>query len=382
MTKPFIYWIRFATMVTVTTFGSNQPIMAARPKSERSPCLAAIRPSVACQEALLQGCIAMMVATCWSGPQRLEPLQHGSRQLQGDRTATVALGLADATETVELDEPLKPSQTLLASHSWLGTGISSIACFSTLVHAEFPILHPSPRSTPRSAACCSEDHRLELGASIQPEELLDLCGIAEHRAEELSGPPRGLPSQETTYQKSESIQTELLENPEQHNAEHPIASADRERWEVSEIPSVAPPEFHDACAQGMAPDVAWLFGTPPEAAHASDIDLAPDRQHAVGLDSHSSESMIAESSQSADALESEWASRVFRGAEYREWMDNTGTYRVQARVAVIFEDRVRLLKDTGKITTVPLTRLSSRDRAYVLWVATSLSARAQGGLQR
>ncbi len=66
----------------------------------------------------------------------------------------------------------------------------------------------------------------------------------------------------------------------------------------------------------------------------------------------------------------------FRGAEFQTWVDNTGTYSVKARLAVIYTDRVKLLKENGKYTTVPLNRLSDRDFAYVQWVASNLSAEA------
>jgi hypothetical protein len=386
MTKPFIYWIRFATMVTVTTLGTNQPTLAAGPTPERKPARVTLRPSVACQEAILQGCVALMVARCWSGPHWLEPLQQGSGQLHGDRATSSAIGVADAKVSVDSGDPIQSSLTLLAVPSWLGIGISSIACVSTLVHAEFRIPAHSPHSIPLTAACCSEDHRLDLGASTQPHSLFGLSGLGAQPTLELSANPGHSLFPKPSGPSGESIQSEPLENRGQPDAEHPIAAQDGELWEVSEIPSVAPPEFHDACAQGMAPSVAWLFGTPPESVHASNVDMEPVRQQEIGHVAITHESMLATSSEPSSepsgTSESEWATRVFRGAEYREWTDNTGTYRVHARVAVIFEDRVRLLKDTGRITTVPFTRLSSRDRAYVLWVAASLSERAHGGLQR
>lgn len=66
----------------------------------------------------------------------------------------------------------------------------------------------------------------------------------------------------------------------------------------------------------------------------------------------------------------------FQGAEVRTWTDNTGAYSIEARVAVIFGDKVRLLKENGKYTTVPMERLSDFDRSYVQWVAESLTYRA------
>jgi len=63
----------------------------------------------------------------------------------------------------------------------------------------------------------------------------------------------------------------------------------------------------------------------------------------------------------------------FEGAEYRQWVDNTGAYSVNARLAVIFTDKVKLMKENGSFTTVPLARLSEADFGYVQWVASSMT---------
>ncbi len=66
-------------------------------------------------------------------------------------------------------------------------------------------------------------------------------------------------------------------------------------------------------------------------------------------------------------------SSEFKGAEFRQWIDNSGTYRVKARLVVIYVDRIKLLKENGKISTVPLSRLSDADFGYVSWVASNLT---------
>ena len=66
------------------------------------------------------------------------------------------------------------------------------------------------------------------------------------------------------------------------------------------------------------------------------------------------------------------APEKFTGAEFKTWVDNTGTYQVKARLAMIYSDKIKLVKESGKTTTVPLNRLSDRDFSYVQWVASSL----------
>ncbi len=49
----------------------------------------------------------------------------------------------------------------------------------------------------------------------------------------------------------------------------------------------------------------------------------------------------------------------------RLWTDNSGQFHTQARLIVILAGKVRLLKATGRTTTVSLDRLSGADRQYV-----------------
>jgi hypothetical protein len=49
----------------------------------------------------------------------------------------------------------------------------------------------------------------------------------------------------------------------------------------------------------------------------------------------------------------------------RQWNDNSGQFRVAARLVLILDGKVRLLKETGRTTTVPMERLSAADRAFV-----------------
>jgi hypothetical protein len=49
----------------------------------------------------------------------------------------------------------------------------------------------------------------------------------------------------------------------------------------------------------------------------------------------------------------------------RDWVDDTGAYRIRARLVQVLDGKVKLLKDTGKTTTVPFSRLSGEDLKYV-----------------
>jgi hypothetical protein len=49
----------------------------------------------------------------------------------------------------------------------------------------------------------------------------------------------------------------------------------------------------------------------------------------------------------------------------RQWVDNTGRFTCQGRLLRIADGHVRLLKDNGRTTTVPFSRLSQGDRHFV-----------------
>ena len=56
---------------------------------------------------------------------------------------------------------------------------------------------------------------------------------------------------------------------------------------------------------------------------------------------------------------------------FRTWVDITGRYRVSARIVAVEGNSVRLLKENGRYTTVPLDRLSKPDAAHARrWAAS------------
>ena len=64
----------------------------------------------------------------------------------------------------------------------------------------------------------------------------------------------------------------------------------------------------------------------------------------------------------------------------RRWQDNTGTYSTVAQLIAVRDNKLKLLKKTGKISTVPARRLSSTDLEYV-WKLIE-TAKSNGGSDR
>ena len=54
----------------------------------------------------------------------------------------------------------------------------------------------------------------------------------------------------------------------------------------------------------------------------------------------------------------------------RLWVDDTGSFKVSGQLILILDGKVRILKETGRTTTVPLSRLSHADQEYVTQVIT------------
>ncbi len=59
------------------------------------------------------------------------------------------------------------------------------------------------------------------------------------------------------------------------------------------------------------------------------------------------------------------ASRPASAMSFRIWTDNTGNYQTVGQLVQVSDSHVRLLKDNGRFSTVPRTRLSQADLAYV-----------------
>jgi hypothetical protein len=116
-----------------------------------------------------------------------------------------------------------------------------------------------------------------------------------------------------------------------------------------------PPAKEDTPAEEPAMDeFEDLFGAPakdevpaekPAAEEVDDIFAPPPKKAKPDIDPFS-------------ALPS-------RELPMRTWVDNTGNYQVEARLVVITAESVRLLKENGRTTTVPMSRLSDGDRDYV-----------------
>jgi hypothetical protein len=110
--------------------------------------------------------------------------------------------------------------------------------------------------------------------------------------------------------------------------------------------------------------------TPPATAPATTDDLfgpAPEKPAAPAEEP-------AEKSEEKDAKSDDIfgvSPSVLREAgglasnEMRQWLDNTGNFSCQGRLISLIDGQVRLMKENGRTTTVPLARLSANDLRFV-----------------
>jgi len=112
----------------------------------------------------------------------------------------------------------------------------------------------------------------------------------------------------------------------------------------------------DMVIEGDAPeDAAADEGAPEEEKATEDAEPAdPQPSSKVNRDDADASSARLAADDVPDAA-----------ATMRLWTDNTGKHQVRARLVALLDGKVRLEKETGRFTTVPLTRLSVADLAFV-----------------
>ena len=136
------------------------------------------------------------------------------------------------------------------------------------------------------------------------------------------------------------------------------ADADKKPADVAPEPAEKPAE-EPAKPADKADDVEDLFKETDEKKSAATAAAAPLDPIAAAR-TREIENLFSEPTDAASPM--------------RLWTDNTGKYQVRARLVVVGNNYVRLLKDTGRYTTVRFHRLSGGDLAFVRYQVSSALA--------
>ncbi|MBW3596561.1 MAG: hypothetical protein KY475_04715, partial [Planctomycetes bacterium] len=132
---------------------------------------------------------------------------------------------------------------------------------------------------------------------------------------------------------------------------------------ASDDPFGAPP----AAESGAAADDIFGAALPDDSGDVADSEEpAPADDAAGSLDDLFAPPPAPEQPATEEAKEP--AADPFGAADSlpeRLWTDNTGTFEIRGRLAGALDEKIRILKDNGRYTTVPMRRLSDADQQYV-----------------
>ena len=129
----------------------------------------------------------------------------------------------------------------------------------------------------------------------------------------------------------------------------PFAPAPMPTAPAANAPSTRPaaPATRPVAPPAAAPDDNDPFAPPPPARPAAAVPPRPAVNPA------------------ADPAADPFKISALQESSVRQWTDDTGLFSVRGRLIAILDDKVRILKETGRTTTVPMTRLSRADQKYV-----------------
>jgi hypothetical protein len=142
--------------------------------------------------------------------------------------------------------------------------------------------------------------------------------------------------------------------------ENPIAPAERNAAPATDNPFAPPPDSTKSPMSNVNDGPMNDDGANKESQGATEPSQATDNPFA--------EPASPRLSAAAPAYEAADTMRV--------WTDVTGKHQVRGQMKriLVAEQKVRILKDTGKYTTVPFARLSEADRTFVAHYAAEPSA--------
>ncbi|MFN7447242.1 MAG: SHD1 domain-containing protein [Pirellula sp.] len=276
--------------------------------------------------------------------------------LFGESPATTPAIEKPATETPEVNPPAKANESL---DDVFGTKPDSV-----LPGADAPKVAPATTTPPANATGLDS----VFGEPETPKA--DIKPATKDAVDDLFGEPA--PTKETPKADAKSDLDDLFGDPA--------------KAAPTEAPAATPPAATAPAATPPAADPSLddLFGKPvsteekPQSTGDGLFDdlfapKQPASEPAAPVKTPAAPKNNSDELDKLFGIGSFTAPSQFNGAEFKTWVDNTGTYSVKGRLAVIYSDKVKLLKENGKFTTVPLDRLSDRDYEYVRWVASNLS---------
>ena len=220
---------------------------------------------------------------------------------------------------------------------------------------------PTPRPAPPAPAPTFEEPAAEVPAPAEPAapEMPEEPAAVETPAEDAPELPAEKPAK-----PSEDVE-DLFKDSDTDNKKTDTEEPEKKSDDVEDLfketdekPKAATLEASpvSTISQELEKELEDLFSEPADASPVAAAP-APRQQESARVETQSQPTAGSESP-----------------SGMRTWTDNTGNYRVRARLVVVGQRHVRLLKDNGRYTTVPMERLSHDDLAFVRHHASSVIA--------
>jgi hypothetical protein len=192
-----------------------------------------------------------------------------------------------------------------------------------------------------------------------PPAVPDAAPPAEPTNDLFNEPAATTPPAEAPPAETPPAETPPAETPPQDD----LFGAPTETPPAETPPAETPPAETPPTETPATPPADDLFGTEsaPETPAAPPAETPP-------AEGKTEEEPAEEEKAKTDDI---FGSAVLREAgglastEMRQWTDNTGTFSCRGRLVRFLDGKVRLAKDNGRTTTVPLNRLSASDLEFV-----------------
>ncbi len=206
------------------------------------------------------------------------------------------------------------------------------------------------------------------------------CGgetIEAPASEPMPKPAPAAPGDEDLRPSAPATQPRATGRPAERQPLPPAQPAEEPDSLFNGTEEAAPPEMEQP--EPPAEDPADLFGEPAEPTPPAETEPAEEPADEpfdlFGEPDESEPEMPAEEEPAEDSEDLDDIFGATRGVlreagglaseEMRVWIDNTGNFSTRGRLLSLLEGHVRLLKDNGRTTTVPLYRLSQSDLEFV-----------------
>jgi len=121
-------------------------------------------------------------------------------------------------------------------------------------------------------------------------------------------------------------------------------------------------------------DLDDLFSEPAEKPAADKTAVRDELDELLGDPAEKPAAEPVQSTKEESAPTDDPFADPFKTSAIRQWVDDTGNFRITGQLVAVLEGKVRILKSTGKTTTVSMERLSQADREYVTQTLAKIGA--------